>query len=268
MSSGKMSLSSFSVSALLALGIVFGDIGTSPLYVLTAMLGTKPKFYTEPHIVGAIGLVCWTLIIVVTAFYCGTVLRISQHGDGGITVLRGKVHRLIDQFWAHVGIAGVIADGQITPAISVLSAWWGLLSVEGYKTLTVAIQEQVVQSGWIPRVGEATLLEVQRAEIGKAIAIVLTIIALIVLAAMQKKGSNKIGTYFGPVMLVWFGMLIWGGLPQIIQHPGIMLAPFRIDCIYSLLTRDIPWWESWVLFGVAILASLAAFGAIWGRAYF
>ena len=125
MSSGKMSLLSFSVLALQALGIVFGDIGTSPLYVLTAMLGTDSKFYTESHIIGAIGLICWTLIIVVTAFYCGTVLRVNQHGDGGITVLRGKVHRRADQLWAHVGIAGVIADGQITPTISVLSAWWG-----------------------------------------------------------------------------------------------------------------------------------------------
>ena len=257
----KMSLLAFSALCLQALGVVFGDIGTSPLYVLTAMMGVDKAFYTPDHVMGAIGLICWVLIIVVSAFYCGIVLRINQNGDGGITVLYGKTHRSIDQWFARIGIAGVLADGQITPAISVLSAWCGLLAIPSYIAITTWLQGYVVHGGWVQEITSASLLEAQRVDIGKAIAIVLTIVSLCMLAWIQKKGTSKIGNYFGPIMLVWFGMLIWGGLPKITQHYEILLAPFRVDCIWSLMTHDLQWWKSGALFGATVLASLAAFGA-------
>lgn len=246
--------------ALQALGVVFGDIGTSPLYVLTAMLGTDPAFYTEAHIVGAIALVFWTLVIVVTAFYCGIVLRISKHGDGGITVLYSMTSPA-DRWRARIGIAGVIADGQITPAISVLSAWWGLLGIAGYISVTMFLQDFATSNNLLTPAPNPALAEVQRAEVGKWLAIGLTIVSLFYLASIQKKGTSKIGMFFGPVMLVWFGVLAWGGLPQILTHPSILWAPLRLDCIWSLITRDLPLWGSFAVLGAVTFAALSAFGA-------
>ncbi len=260
MSHEKVTFWAFLALATQALGIVFGDIGTSPLYVLNAMVGTDPTFYTHAHIIGAVGLIEWVLIIVVTVFYCGFVLPINLDGNGGITVLYSKAKRPIDQWWGRVGIAGVIADGQITPAISTLSAWWGLLTVPSFIAFASLVQSRAVSDGWLPAATTPDLVNAQLVEVGKWIAIALTLVSLIVLARMQKKGSSKIGMIFGPIMLVWFAMLTWGGMPQIVSHPDILLAPLRFDYIWSLLSHDLPWWRSSALFGATVLASLAAFG--------
>ena len=260
MSHERVTFWAFLALATQALGVVFGDIGTSVLYVLTAMLGVDRPFYTHTHIIGAVGLIDWVLIIVVTVFYCGFVLPINLDGNGGITVLYSKATRKSDRWWGRVGIAGVIADGQITPAISMLSAWWGLLTIPTFIAFTTPVQHQAVSSDWLPVATTTALADQQRMEIGKWIAIVLTLISLVVLASIQKKGSSTIGAIFGPVMLAWFAMLTWGGMPQIVSHPDILLAPFRFDCIWSLLTHDLSWWKSSALLGSTVLASLAAFG--------
>ncbi len=266
MSHKTVCLAAFFTLAFQSLGVVFGDIGTSPLYVLTAMLGPDPSFYTKEHVYGAVGLIFVTLFGIV-GFYCAVVLRINQQGDGGITVLYSISKRKIDKWWARVGISGVISDGQITPAISILSAWWGLLSVPAFVALTVMVQHYGTDEGWLALPATDTGVEAQRLMIGHSIAKALAVLALIVLAWIQKKGSSKIGTMFGPIMLGWFFMLVWGGMPQIMSHPGILQAPLRFDCMWSLLTHDLPWWKSLSIFWCDgdRLARRVRYGALGGN---
>ena len=184
-----------------ALGIVYGDIGTSPLYSLRECFhgahGVPP---THANVLGVLSLVFWALIIVVTLKYHVYVLRMDNRGEGGILALMGLVHkesgkqtgfrRLIVPLGLF-GAALLYGDGIITPAISVLSA------VEGLEVATPAFTKFVVP---------------------------ITIVILVGLFLFQRFGTGRIGSVFGPIMLVWFGTLAILGISGVVRDPSVLAA--------------------------------------------
>ena len=182
------------------LGIVYGDIGTSPLYALKASLQLfDPTQTTSVEIMGVLSLIFWSLIIVVTLKYVFLIMRADNRGEGGVLALmalaqRVSVGRSVKSAIALVGIAGAclfFGDGVITPAISVLSA------VEG--------------------------LEVSAPEL-KFYVLPISITVIVALFAFQYKGTGSVGRIFGPVMVAWFLILGLTGLTEILRHPYILLA--------------------------------------------
>jgi KUP system potassium uptake protein len=187
--------------ALGALGIVYGDIGTSPLYALRECFhGTHGVPPTHANVLGVLSLVFWALIVVVTLKYHVYVLRMDNRGEGGILALMGLVHkesgkqtgfrRLIVPLGLF-GAALLYGDGIITPAISVLSA------VEGLEVATPAFTKFVVP---------------------------ITIVILIGLFLFQKHGTGRIGSVFGPIMLLWFSTLAILGISGILRDPSVLSA--------------------------------------------
>ncbi len=182
-----------------AIGIVFGDIGTSPLYVLPAVFGAGRLPITGTTIYGIISLIVWTLIIVVSVKYITFVMRADNRGEGGIIALvsqlqRANIRPAYKRLAIVVGLVGLglfFGDSSVTPAISVLSA------VEGIVLLSPQL------TTWI---------------------IPITLGILIGLFALQSRGSGKIGALFGPVMLVWFGVVALGGIVQLLQSPDILFS--------------------------------------------
>ncbi|RPD46753.1 KUP/HAK/KT family potassium transporter [Paracnuella aquatica] len=162
---------------LVALGIIYGDIGTSPLYVLNAILKNKPV--TETLILGSLSLVIWTLTLQTTIKYVLLTLRADNRGEGGIFSLYALVRKQAKWlvFPAMIGGAALLADGMITPAISVTSA------VEGLRNIPM-----------LHEISDQTI-----------VGIVLGILAS--LFFLQQFGTHSIGKLFGPVMAIWFGML-------------------------------------------------------------
>src|ERR1700745_755470 len=184
------------VLGLSALGIVFGDIGTSPLYTFKTILcetGTAPG---GGAVLGALSLVLWTLFIITTVKYVLFAMRVDNDGEGGILALMAllgvkKRNRPTIVAFCLFGAALIYGDGAITPAISVLSA------LEGLNMATPALQPYVVPA---------------------AVAI------LLALFAIQTKGTETIGHLFGPVMLVWFLAIALMGIFGIVQHPSVLAA--------------------------------------------
>ena len=180
----------FSLAGLVvALGIIYGDIGTSPLYVLKAIVGNTP--IDKGLVLGGISAVFWTLTLLTTIKYVILVLRADNNGEGGIFSLFALVRRrgrwLV--FPAIIGGAALLADGLITPPISVSSA------IEGLRIISPDIP---------------------------TVPIVVTI--LLFFFAFQFYGTRKVGTIFGPVMLMWFSMLGILGFIQIVQAPYVLAA--------------------------------------------
>ncbi len=182
------------------LGIVYGDIGTSPLYAFKASLQLfDPTVTTRTEIMGVLSLIFWSLIIVVTIKYVFLIMRADNRGEGGVLALmalaqRVSVGRGVKSAIALVGIAGAclfFGDGVITPAISVLSA------VEG--------------------------LEVSAPEL-RFYVLPISITVIVALFAMQYKGTGKVGRVFGPIMVTWFLVIGVTGLVEIIGHPFVLLA--------------------------------------------
>jgi len=182
-----------------ALGVVFGDIGTSPIYALRESLHTAG---TEIYdIYGVVSLIFWSLMIVVTLKYLVFVLRADNNGEGGIlslfALLPSKVRkatggtRYFFVIFMLLGTALLVADGMLTPAISVLSA------TEGLKTLN-----PVFASWTVP----------------------LTVLILVTLFGFQYKGSNLLGRIFGPIILIWFMTLGYLGLIKVQEHPEVIQA--------------------------------------------
>jgi KUP system potassium uptake protein len=184
-----------------ALGIVFGDIGTSPIYAMRetirATSGILPRTLA---VMGGLSLILWSLIIVVTIKYVILIMRADNDGEGGVLALATLAHRspgLKRRVKNTIGIAALLGlalffgDGMLTPAISVLSA------VEGVSVENASFQPLVIP---------------------------LTLVILIGLFAMQSRGTAKIGRLFGPVMAVWFVVLAVLGVRGILQDPAILLA--------------------------------------------
>src|SRR5688572_3733749 len=162
---------------LVALGIIFGDIGTSPLYVFNAIIGAKT--ISEQLIVGSVSCIIWTLTLQTTIKYVILTLKADNRGEGGIFSLYALVRRR--RRWlviaAMIGGAALLADGMITPPISITSAIEGLRQIPRFSSIT---QQTIV---------------------------IIVIGILCVLFFSQQFGSASIGKLFGPIMLVWFLML-------------------------------------------------------------
>jgi len=212
----KISLAGF----IITLGIVYGDIGTSPLYVLRAIIGSSTAITTE-LILGAISCIIWTLTLQTTIKYVLVTLRADNKGEGGIFALYALIRK--NAKWAFVfaiiGGATLLADGIITPAITVVSAIEGLGMVgSNFPIVPIAI----------------------------------TIICGIFL--IQHFGTDKIGKSFGPIMLLWFAMLAVMGLSQIIHLPMIIKA-FNPYYAYQLLAH---YPKGIVLLGAVFLCTTGA----------
>jgi KUP system potassium uptake protein len=184
------------ILALSALGIVFGDIGTSPLYTFKTILGTAGRSPDAATVLGALSLVLWTLFIITTVKYVLFAMRVDNDGEGGILALMAllgvkKQRRPTIVAVGLFGAALIYGDGAITPAISVLSA------LEGLEMATPALQPYVVPA---------------------AVAI------LLALFAIQSRGTATIGHLFGPVMLIWFGVIAVLGISGIATHPSVFAA--------------------------------------------
>lgn len=190
-------------SLLVALGIIYGDIGTSPLYVLKAIIGTKE--IAEQLVYGGVSCVFWTLVIQTSIKYIWLTLQADNHGEGGIFSLYALVKRFGKKLTivAILGATTLLADGIITPPISVASAIEGLSNVKGLENLFAA---------------------------GSSNTIGVVILILSALFFFQRFGTNKVGKAFGPIMVIWFTMLATLGLIQIIQHPSVLKA---INPIYA-----------------------------------
>ena len=191
------------ILSLAALGIVFGDIGTSPLYTFKTILGVAEAAPDASVVLGALSLVLWTLFIVTTVKYVSFAMRVDNDGEGGILALMAllgvkKQQRPTIVAVGLFGAALIYGDGAITPAISVLSA------LEGLNMVTPALQPYVVPT---------------------AVAI------LLALFAIQSQGTATIGHFFGPVMLVWFVAMATMGIWGIVQHPSVFAA---LNPVYGL----------------------------------
>jgi KUP system potassium uptake protein len=194
--------SSFSSSGEIvkAMGLVFGDIGTSPIYTLTVIfLITAPTF---SNIMGILSLIVWTLIILVAVEYTFLAMSLSSKGEGGIIVLKEILHSSLKSgrkisfitFLGYIGVSLLMGDGAITPAISILSAVEGLHLIPGFG----GINQNTI--------------------------IIITIIITVSLFAVQSRGSDKVASSFGPIMILWFLALFLSGLFSIIDNPIVLAA--------------------------------------------
>lgn len=207
-------------SLLVALGIIYGDIGTSPLYVLKSI--SADNFLSEALILGGLSCVFWTLTLQTTVKYVIITLRADNHGEGGIFALYALLKRL-NKKWlivpAIIGGSTLLADGLITPPISVASA------IEGLKVIYPNI---------------------------KTIPIIIGI--LFTLFAIQQFGTNFVGKFFGPVMLIWFLMLSVLGITALTQHPSVIKALNPYYAYYLLVKYPQGFW----ILGAVFLATTGA----------
>src|SRR5450432_1277240 len=182
---------------LVALGIIFGDIGTSPLYVFKAIIGDRP--ITNQLVYGAISCVFWTLTLQTTFKYIILTLQADNKGEGGIFSLFALVHRYRHwlYFPAALGAATLLADGIITPPISVASAIEGLNGVHSLETIIVP---------------------------GNALTIGIVIGIISLLFFFQQFGTKVVGSSFGPIMLTWFSMILLLGIIQVGHYLPILSA--------------------------------------------
>ena len=212
-----------------ALGVVFGDIGTSPIYTFRECLKSSGNAGNEA-VLGLLSLVFWALMVIVTIKYVCFVMRADNDGEGGIIALLGlassaEVDEGRRRWLVLIGLAGAAlfyGDGMITPAISVLSA------VEGLEVATPLLKPYVVP---------------------------LTVVVLVGLFAMQSRGSARIGMLFGPVMSVWFAALALAGLWQVVQMPAVFAA---LDPSHGLRFLFGHGWTSFLALGSVFLALTGA----------
>ena len=183
-----------------AMGLVFGDIGTSPIYTLTVIFVlTKP---TPEHIFGIISLIVWTLMIMVHLEYAVLAMSLSRNGEGGTIVLKEILTKMLQPgrrmafigILSFLGVALLLGDGVITPAISILSAVEGMLLIPG--------------------------LEATR----QGVLILIAAIIAVGLFIFQYKGTDRVAGAFGPIMVLWFAALTLSGLVGIASHPEILKA--------------------------------------------
>jgi KUP system potassium uptake protein len=213
-----------------ALGVVYGDIGTSPLYTVKQCFDAEGGI-TPDNVLGVLSLIAWSLMMVVTVKYVIVIMRADNRGEGGILALtalalrsasrKGRRHRLI-LMAGLVGAALFYGDGVITPAISVLSA------VEGLKVATPLFDPYVIP---------------------------LTVVVLIVLFAIQRRGTSMVGGFFGPVMVLWFAVLAVLGAVEIWDQPAILQALNPLWGLRLLASAPL---QGFVLMGAVVLAVTGA----------
>ena len=175
--------------ALTVLGIVYGDLGTSPLYTLQTVGQATGGHFTGESALGILSLIVWTLIITISVKYCLFVMRADNHGEGGILALMSLVGANNFRGWSRVltvmgllGAALLYGDGVITPAISVLSA------IEGVNVVTNVLKPFIMP---------------------------IAVGILLVFFTVQRFGTSRIGSAFGPIMLIWFIVIAFLGLTGI-----------------------------------------------------
>src|SRR6202048_2835907 len=211
-------------AALAALGIVYGDLGTSPLYTLQAVVGATGGHFSSDAALGSLSLIFWALIITISVKYFLFVMRADNHGEGGILALMsmtganwsggGRVLIVMGLF----GAALLYGDGIITPAISVLSA------LEGLNVATDVFKPHVV---------------------------FMAVAILFALFAIQSRGTGQIAKASGPVMLLWFAAIAVLGIVGVARHPTVIAA---VDPRYGIALRTGHGWRGIALLGGVFLA--------------
>jgi KUP system potassium uptake protein len=212
---------------LVALGVVYGDIGTSPLYAIReCFYGPHAVTPTPDHVLGVLSLIFWALVIVISLKYLVFVLRADNHGEGGILALTalatpitpsGRTERSLLIMLGVFGAALLYGDGIITPAISVLGA------MEGLSIATPVLQPYVVP---------------------------ITIGILIALFAFQRVGTAGVGTVFGPITLLWFAVLAVLGALQIARYPAVLAA---VNPLYAAEFFAQTGWHGYLVLGSVFL---------------
>ena len=215
-----------------ALGVVYGDIGTSPLYVMKTVFDPANGLALNPaNLIGIVALIFWSLMVVVTLKYVTLIMRADNHGEGGIMALLAlAASSVVDKpklrhtlLMAGVfGAALFYGDGVITPAISVLSA------VEGLELAAPSLAPYVVE---------------------------ITLVILVALFVLQKRGTAGIGAVFGPVMVVWFATLAGSGLFHLLKAPEILAA---LNPLAGLQFARQHGWLAFVALGSVVLAVTGA----------
>jgi KUP system potassium uptake protein len=222
---GKAQLAALSLAAL---GVVYGDIGTSPIYAMRESLhGVHGVEATQANVLGLLSLILWALILVISIKYLLFVMRADNGGEGGMIALTALVTpasptaRRRRRVLVLVGLFGaslLYGDGMITPAISVLSA------VEGLEVATPVFRPYVIP---------------------------ITIAILIALFLVQRRGTAKIGAIFGPVMLLWFATLGILGVMHLVRHPQVLAA---VNPLYAVRFFAINGWHGYLVLGSVFLA--------------
>jgi len=200
MAKEKRSFSNLFSETSKAMGLVFGDIGTSPIYTLSVIFLLTPPTLT--NVMGILSLVFWTLIILVTIEYTFLAMSLSTKGEGGIIVLKEILHGSLKSarsisivtFLGYIGVSLLMGDGVITPAISILSAAEGLELIPG---ITGISQNTVV---------------------------IVTVAITLLLFVVQSRGTDKIAASFGPIMFIWFFSLFLSGLISLLHTPSIFYS--------------------------------------------
>ena len=193
------STASFAALTLGSIGVVYGDIGTSPLYALREAVkaASAGAPATPQAVLGVVSLILWALIVVVTLKYVVILLRADNHGEGGTLALMALAQRAVTKAAGTIVLLGIISgalfygDAVITPALSVLSA------IEGITLVTSAFEPYVVP---------------------------LTVLILVMLFAVQSRGTARVAAFFGPIMVVWFLIIGFASFPAIALRPEILFA--------------------------------------------
>ena len=233
MSSTTGNKTKLSALTLAALGVVFGDIGTSPLYTMKEVfsVGMHPVPLNEANMFGILSLIVWALIMVVSVKYVAFIMRADNRGEGGIMALLAlashnaagdakKQHTIM--LLGILGACMFYADGMITPAISVLSA------VEGLELAAPVLHPMILP---------------------------VTLLVLFILFWAQSKGTALVGAFFGPIMLLWFTVLGVLGIQGIMQNPSILQA---LNPIYAFNFFSVSPWIAFVALGAVVLAVTGA----------
>ena len=225
------STAGFKALMLGSIGVVYGDIGTSPLYALREAIvaASGAAGSVDPQaVLGILSLILWALIVVVTLKYVVVLLRADNNGEGGTLALMALAQRAVAKNAPTIVLLGIISgalfygDAVITPAQSVLSA------IEGIKLVTLASEAYVVP---------------------------LTMIILTALFAVQSRGTARVAAFFGPIMCVWFAVIAIAALPQIARHPEVMLALNPLHAVSFMIHHGV---IGFVTLGAVFLAVTGA----------
>src|SRR5215813_3018351 len=225
------STAAFAALMLGSIGVVYGDIGTSPLYALreavVAASGSVAGVTTQA-VLGILSLILWALIIVVTLKYVVILMRADNNGEGGTLALMALAQRAVTRNASTIVLLGIISgalfygDAVITPALSVLSA------IEGIKLVTAALDPYVVP---------------------------ITVVILLALFAAQSRGTARVAAFFGPIMLVWFAVIGFAAIPAIVRQPEIFFALNPLYAVEFMLNHGI---IGFVTLGAVFLAVTGA----------
>src|ERR1700730_15175565 len=225
------STAGFKALMLGSIGVVYGDIGTSPLYALleaiVAASGSDGGVTTQA-VLGVLSLIQWALIVVVTLKYVVILLRADNHGEGGTLALMALAQRAVTKGAGAIVLLGIISgalfygDAVITPALSVLSA------IEGIKLVTATFDPYVVP---------------------------LTVVILVALFAVQSRGTARVAAFFGPIMCVWFAVIAIAAVHPILQHPEVLLALNPLHAVSFMIHHGV---IGFVTLGAVFLAVTGA----------